>query len=181
VVPLPVLLARALLDISRRFEQRGRLGGEEPSLLLWSDLLRVIPDEGISTTELPRAARISRRAATIWLGLPWLDVQAVVPRHKLVTLTDAGRRTRDRWGALVVAAEAEWCTEVGHDRAKRLRGHLEALVSQIDVELPHYPMVYGPADARALGGGAVAARPGSPRVPAHRADWRPVVRRDGDT
>jgi len=37
-------------------------------------------------------------------------------------------------------------------------------------------MPYGTADARVLGGVAVAAKAGPPRIPAHGTDWVPVVR-----
>src|SRR5439155_6998261 len=92
--PLSTLLAHALLDISRDFERLGAAGAEQPSLLLWANFLRVIPDEGISVTDLPGAARVSRRAVKTWLGLVkhgWLEVDDVGPREKVVTLTGDGR------------------------------------------------------------------------------------------
>lgn len=179
--PLPVLLAHVLLDINRQFERAGAAIGEEPSLLVWADLLRVIPDVGILLTDLPAAARISRRAVKAWLtleGQGWLRVDASGPRAKLVTLTEQGRERRDRWGELIAATERTWSARVGNTRG--LRAGLEALVGQLDLELPHYPMVYGASDLRALGGRAIAAKQGPPRIPPHGSDWVPVVRTDNE-
>jgi hypothetical protein len=184
MAPLSAALAHLLLDINRDFERHGAQAGEPPSLVLWADLLRVVPDEGISVTDLAPAARISRRAVRAWLGLEkrgWLDVEAPQPRVKVVKLTAVGRQARDRWGDLVVSTEQEWCAKVGGTTAKSLRGALERFVSGLDLELPHYPMTYGSADPSAVGGATVAARPGPPRIPPHGTDWVPVVRAAGDT
>lgn len=51
----------------------------------------------------------------------------------------------------------------------------------LELELAHYPITYGASDWSVLGGPWVAAKPGPPRIPAHGADWVPVVRSDGDT
>jgi hypothetical protein len=175
--PLPTLLSHVLLDINREFERVGAEAGEQPSLVLLADLLRVIPDEGISLTDLPPAARISRRAVKAWLGLEkrgWLEVEATAPRVKLVKLTEIGRRARDRWGDLVATTEQDWSAKMSGTQG--LRAALEALVGRLDLELPHYPMTYGTADPRAIGGAAVRAKPGPPRIPAHGTDWVPVIR-----
>lgn len=173
-----VSLAHALLDINRSFERRREGDDEGPSLLLWSNLLRVIADGGIALTDLPAAARISRRAVRSWLGLTtkrgWLEVEATAPRTKIVKLTETGRRLRDRSADLVAATEAQWTTRVRGTRA--VRDALEDLVGQLELELPHYPMTYGGADRSALGGRAVPVDPGPPRIPPHGSDWVPVVR-----
>ena len=169
--PLSALLAHALLDINREFERNGAQAGARPSLLLWADFLRVIPDEGVSVTDLPPSARISRRAVKPWLGLAkrgWLEVEAEAPRVKVVRLTEIGRRTRDRCGALIVFTEREWCAKIGEPGMKALRAALEAFVSRLDVELPHYPITYGSADPSALGGVSVAAQPGPASHPGTR-------------
>jgi hypothetical protein len=177
--PLPVLLAHVLLDINREFERAGAAAGEQPSLLVLANVLRVIPDDGISLTDLPAAARISRRAMRTWLRLEkrgWLDISTPAPGVKTVKLTDTSRQTRDRWGDLLATTEREWSAKLRGARA--LRGALEALVGRLVLELPHYPMTYGTADPSAIGGGAVPAREGPPRIPAHGTDWVAVVRTD---
>lgn len=178
-MPLPVLLAHVLLDINRAFERAGAAAGEQPSLVVWANLLRVIPDGGISLTDLPPAARISRRAMKTWLKYGWVEVDASTPSAKVVKPTEMGRRARDRWGDLVATTEKRWSRRVRGTRA--LRAALEALVGRFDFELPHYPMTYGTSDPSAIGGGWVPARAGPPRVPAHGMDWVPVVRNGAES
>ena len=183
--PLYALLAHALLDFNRDFEQNASAINERTSLLVWADFLRVLGDDGISVSDLPAAARISRRAAQAWLRRSptnrWVEVTAEAPRVKIARLTDAGRRTRDNCEAIAGATEKAWCTRAGDADAKTVRAALEELVSRVDLELAHYPITYGASDWSALGGPWVAAKPGPPRIPAHGADWVPVVRGDGDT
>src|SRR5687768_1394166 len=81
--PLPVRLAHVLLDINRAFERNAERSGEHPSLVTWANLLRVIPDEGISVTELAPAARVSRRVVQAWLRNPkqhCLEIDDLAPR-----------------------------------------------------------------------------------------------------
>jgi len=171
--PLPVLLSHVLLDIKRDVEA----GPEQLSLLVFANLLRVIPEEGIDVTELPAAARISRRALKAWLGLErqgWLEVESTAPRVKVVRLTDVGVRAREEWAQRIASTERSWSERVRGSAAARTA--LEALVSRVDLELPHYPMTYGTADVSAIGGKAVPAKAGPPRIPAHGTDWVPVIR-----
>ena len=182
--PLSALLTHAFLDINRSFERTAAEVGEESSLLTYSDFLRVVPDDGIEVGELPAATRISRRAIQSWLRLEkrgWLEIESTAPRVKVVRPTERARQTRDRCAELVVTTDDAWCVSIGVDEAKSLRVALEALVSRLDLELAHYPMTYGGSDISVLGGPWVAAKAGPPRIPAHGADWVPVVRGDGDT
>ena len=176
VHPLPVSLAHVLLEFNRRFEAHGSEEGERPSLLMWANLLRVIPDDGIALRDLPAAARISRRAVRSWVGRlatrGWIQVDVPAPRAKVVRPTETGRRARDTWGDLVAATERDWPV----DGIETLRDALEELVRRLDFELPHYPMTYGGSDNSALGGSARRAQPGPPRIPPHGTDWVPVVR-----
>lgn len=175
--PLPVLLAHVLLDITRAFRRAGEVAGEQPSLVLWANLLRVIPDEGIPLSELPGAARMSRRAVKAWLGWEkrgWLEVDVAPKSSKIVRLTEVGRAARDRWAESLAGTEQSWTAD--RPGIEAMRAALEETVAHLDLELPHYPMIYGPSDTRVAGGMAVPARTGSPRVPAHGADWVPVIR-----
>ena len=137
----------------------------------------MIGDEGISVTDLPAAARVSRRAVQASLVLSrrgWLEVDAT----KVVRLTDSGRRVRDEYGERVAERERTWSADIrGSDE---LRDALAALVGRLDLELPHYPITYGSADPRATGGNARPAKAGPPRIPAHGTDWAPVLRANSD-
>ena len=181
VTTLPVLLAHALVDLARDAGDAASEAGVAGSLLLWANLLRAIPDEGITASELPAQARISRRVVKAWLGLEkrgWLTVEDAGPRAKVVRLAPLGRRARDGWAAHMRAVEQSWRVKVGRAEVDRLRSALETVVGALDLELPHHPMPYGSADLRATGGRAVAGRAGPPRVPAHGVDWVPVPRTD---
>lgn len=176
------LLAHCLLDSNGEFERLGQATGQPASLLVWSDVLRPIPGEGIAVTDLPGAARVSRRAMRSWLtrleSLGWLEQTAADRGGKRVRLTADGEDTKRRWGELAAEAERAWRDKVGEELATALRDALEAVVGQVPLELPHYPMIYGSADPGALGGRAVAA---SAKVPAHGADWVPVLRAGQDS
>ena len=193
---LNTLLAHCLVDINRDFDNLGGVKratwlpgknestDDQPSLVLWANLLRVIPDEGISFNELPTATRVSRRALKtrarlVRRGL--LEISPLKPSGQLWKLTNAGRALRDRSGELILKTEEAWGVKVGPKRSSRLRSALEGFVSRLDLELPHYPMTYGAVDGSAIGGPWVPAKPGPPRIPPHGMDWVPVVRAPGDT
>jgi len=149
VVPLNVLLSHALLDLTRSCE---RAGAEE--VVLWSNLLRVVGDDGVDRNALPLHVRLSKRVvkATVdgMVRHEWASVDGGVVR-----LTDVARRARDEWGARIVQAEATW-------PGASLRAPLEAFVSRLPLEYSHYPRGYGAADWRVTGGDGV--------------DWRAVDR-----
>jgi len=183
MVPLHAGLAHALLDIGREVGRRAMPGLPTPSLVLWADLLRVVPDDGLPVADLASAARISRRAAKAWLGmekLGWLELRGPTPRTGTVHLTPLARSARRSWGELIASAEEVWCARTGAASAT-LREALEAFVARLPIELPHYPVPYGPADPSAIGGGSVPAKPGPPRIPPHGADWEPVPRVGADS
>lgn len=177
------LLSHAIIDISRDFTGSVAAGGVDKRLTLplWSNLLRPIPDEGISFSDLPAATRISRRVLRTAEARAWVEVTPLQPRGNLWRLVPAGRDLRERGIELVEKNETQWRAKVGDAQAERLRAALEAFVGQLDFELPHYPMAYGGVDRSALGGFAVPAKPGPPPIPPHGTDWVPVIRGDGDT
>jgi hypothetical protein len=150
-VPLNVLLSHALLDLTRACEQAG---AEE--VVLWSNLLRVIGDDGVDRDALPLDVRLSKRAVKTSVGgvarHGWARVDGGVVR-----LAEAARRARDEWGAAMARAESTW------QAATSLRAPLEAFVSRLPLEHSHYPCGYGAADWRITGRSGV--------------DWE-AVRRD---
>jgi len=150
VAPLNVLLSHALLDLTRSSE---RAGANE--VVMWSNLLRVVGDDGIDRNALPSRVRLSKRVVTTTVnGMVrhgWASVDGGVVR-----LTDVARRARDEWAAAIALAETTW------PGASSLRAPLEAFVSRLPLEHPHYSCGYGPADWRITGGPGV--------------DWKPVPR-----
>lgn len=150
MVPLNVLLSHALLDLTRSCE---RAGVDE--VVLWSNFLRVVGDDGADRRELPWLVRLSKRAVkTTVNGMVRYDWASV--DDGVVRLTDVGRQARDEWGAAIAQAEATW------PGTRSLRAPLEAFVSRLPLEHPHYPCGYGTADWRITGGPGI--------------DWKPVNR-----
>jgi len=185
--PLVELLSDALLALTREFEEAGAGDDPPPSLVLWSGLLRAVTPEPILQRDLVREVRLSRRAVQAWLGAArqWGYVEVAesgIPRAgNVVQLTDKGRAAHDEWAGVEAAADKAWRNRVGAAAAKELRGAAGDLVSRIGLELPHYPVGYGSADWSMTGGNSRPAKSGPPRIPAHGADWSPVVRAEGDT
>lgn len=177
---LPVLLTRALLQQRRDVEAAGAKLMTAPSLLLWSSLLRFVGDEGVAAREVPKLARLSRRAMKAGLNA-YKTLGIVTVEDDVVRLTPAGRAMRDAWRPLFAKAETKWRRRYGRARVDELRGALESLVQRFPLELAHYPSPYGSADWRITGGHHVRAKPGPPPIPAHGADWVVVRRGEGDT
>jgi hypothetical protein len=147
------LLSHALLEITRRAEIAG---AEE--VALWSNLLRVVGDDGVDLAALPPLVRLSRRAVKTTVdGMArrgWAAVDGGVVR-----LTDVAREARDDWARAIAGAESAW------PAASLLRAPLQAVVSELPLEYSHYPCGYGAADRRITG--------------ARGADWKPVHRTSG--
>ena len=128
--------------------------------------------------------RLSKRAVRQLVGAAtrshWIEVRSGTGVQAALGLTGSGRKAAARWAATADATECRWCERVGADPGS-LRTVLAALVGQLDLELPHYPISYGSADSRVTGGRFRPAQAGPPRLPAHGQDWAPVLRGDGDT
>ena len=162
---LPVLLAHALAEFEARFNvlAKGRV-----TMVVWSNVLRVLRAGPLSVKAFPAAAVLSKRVVRVATrhaeadGLVRLEDRAVV-------LTDAGEAARAAGQAAVDAVGGSW--------GQRLLPHLRAVVADVDIELPHYPTGYGQGDSSFTGGDFVPAEAGPPRVPAHGQEW-PVVLRD---
>ena len=179
--PLSTLLSHAFVAFERGFDEARLL--TQPSLGIWSNVLRAIPDDGLNRRDFSKRTVISKRAASGVLRdaerLGWLAVEKE-GRTAVVRLTTVGRRARDVMRALIQDLEADWEKRFGSKRMATLREALAALVAQFDIELPWCLTGYGPADASTTGGNHIAAKPGPPRIPHHGQDW-PVVLRKPNT
>lgn len=60
-------------------------------------------------------------------------------RAKIVRLTARGLRSQEVCRPLFGTVERRWRRRYGRDKVFALRDSLEAIVGQIDDELPHYP------------------------------------------
>lgn len=184
--PLPELLSDALLTLTRHYEEAGAGDDPPPSLAMWSGLLRALRPSGITMRELVREARVSKRAVASWLGTAarwgYLVPERAGPARMgdRMDVTDKWRAVAAEWPDVERAAAKSWAKQVGAPAAKELRAVLEGLVGRFDLELPHYPVPYGPADWSLTGGRHRPAQPGPPRVPASGADWTGVGRGEGE-
>lgn len=171
--PLPVLLSHVLGAMTAAIEDK-----EAGAFATWCNVLRLI-DDGIDERELPAAARISSRLATAWVtkaareGLITAEPMKGT-KNRRIQLTEAGAAAAKAIAARVGALDAQW-------RGSPLRDALERLVTQLRFELPHFPASYGTADPSAIGGPYMQNQKRKDDLPAHGADWKPVIRADGDT
>ena len=181
--PLSTLLSHAFAAFDRDYEGARRL--PQPSLGIWSNVLRAIPDTGLSRRELPKRTILSRRGASTVVRdlerLRWLTVEKVENERgtAMLHLTSAGRAARDAAPKLIESVQSDWETRFGPQRMATLRQALAELVAQFDIELPWYLTGYGLADASVTGGNHVAAQHGPPRIPHHGKDWPVVLRTSG--
>jgi hypothetical protein len=184
-LPLSVLLARALGDLTAEFGVDGAGREGMPSVPMWFGLLRTIPARGaVARRELPELTRLSKRAVRQLVGAAtrseWVELASGTGVNATFELTSSGQEAATAWTALIGATEARWSKRVGVEPGA-LRTALAALVGQLDLELPHFPISYGSSDFSVTGGWFRSAEPGPPRIPAHGQDWAPVIRGDGDT
>jgi hypothetical protein len=141
--PLNELVSGALADLTREVG--------DASLPVYANLLRLIPEDGLELRRVPELARVSKRAAH-WDAAIAQRNGWVTATDKTLQLTASGRDRRDDCADRVDAAEAAWRETFGDDLFAELRKSLETLVAQFDLELPHHPVGYGPADPSVTGG-----------------------------
>ncbi len=152
---------------------------------MWFGLLRTIPVNGeVAQRELPAQTRLSKRAIRQLIGAAtrsqWIEARNGKGVHAGFGLTGSGRKAASWWVAAADATDCRWYERVGADLAN-IQTALAAVVGQLDLELPHYPISCGSADFSVTGGRFRPAQAGPPRLPAHGRDWAPVLRGEGDT
>jgi DNA-binding MarR family transcriptional regulator len=156
-LPLTALLSQVLvaftIEFDNEFERQmphrttrhgstagagGRRGPWLVSMVMWSNCMQYVPDEGIAVRELARRARITDKSMRLVLTRmgAWWGYLAVEPPH--VRPTPAGRQAQQVWRPLTAMIEDRWLDRHGSRLAGQLRASLGALASQIDVDLPDY-------------------------------------------
>ena len=178
--PLSFLLSHAFNAFERDYSKILDDRFSQPSLGVWSNVLRAVTDDGLRTNDLPKSTVLSLRGARGVLRdmqrLRWLSTEKR-GRVPYLRLTAAGRRAKDMGNRLVEEVEEEWRRRFGAARVRALRESLAAVTDQFEFELPWCMTGYGAADTSVTGGNYVPAQLGPPRVPHHGQDW-PVVPRD---
>jgi DNA-binding MarR family transcriptional regulator len=169
-LPLSTLLSQALVAFTIEFDNEAEhrtqhwttVGGRADaprgavwlvSQVMWVNVMRFVPDDGVGVDELHRLARTSKDSLT---GLQrWRYV--VVSRdaagragQAVVRPTTAGRRAQEAWRPLAGVIEQRWQARLGSEELDRLRTALGNVVDQLEVDLPDYlPIVYPTQNGRA--------------------------------
>jgi DNA-binding MarR family transcriptional regulator len=169
-LPLSTLLSQALVAFTIEFDNEaehrtqhwttvgGRSGAPRGAVwlvsqVMWVNVMRFVPEDGVRVDELHRLARTSKDSLA---GLQrWRYV--VVSRdatgragRAVVRPTAAGRRAQEAWRPLAGVIEQRWRARLGSGELDRLRGALGKVVEQLEVDLPDYlPIVYPTQNGRA--------------------------------
>ena len=184
---LPALLSHALIAFTRDYGEAPATG--VPSLAVWANVLRAV-GEGGTEAEVRERAIVSRRVLRVVLReltqMGWLVVDNPTPGKrgkgrvpKRIHLTRQGLAMERAGRERVLAVESRWERRFGSGTVERLRDALAGIAAGQDLELPHYLVGYGIADASLTGGSYLPAEPGPPRKPARGEEW-PVVPRDAN-
>jgi DNA-binding MarR family transcriptional regulator len=165
VLPLPTLLSQAVLAFTIEFDNEAErqmvhwttTGGfskksspEESrhapwlvSLVMWSNCMRFVGEDGVRVGELEELARTKtnldgmQRWRYITVEPDPADGRAKPPLSEwVIRATPAGRRAREVWRPLFGVIEERWQERFGRVQIDQLRKSLLALVNQIEVELP---------------------------------------------
>jgi DNA-binding MarR family transcriptional regulator len=136
-LPLPVLLARVLLGVALRFEQRSPL-----SLAVCANLLRVLTTDGVLVKDLPALTGVSKEGLAMAMHpLTQRDLAVVGPppgggRFKAVRLTDRGQEAQWRYTDWTQRLDDAAGQRLGAVAVAALRAALEPLVGDPDDSAP---------------------------------------------
>jgi DNA-binding MarR family transcriptional regulator len=159
-LPLPTLLSQPLIaftiefdnETEHRLQHRTTIGGPVASRrgpwlvsqVMWANFLQFVSADGVRLRELERSARITNLPGLQRWGYvlvaPAVDAGQPAPprRDWVVRLTASGLEAQKVWRPLAGVIEDRWRARFGSPEIAALRGALQALVVQFDVELPPY-------------------------------------------
>ncbi len=124
-LPLPVLLSQVLLAFAIEFDRKSKA-----PLALCANTLRVLGEQPISLTELPRLTGGSPEASGIgWQLKHYVAVEPdpAAGRGKVVRLSSLGLTTQQASRELIAEIERNWEVRFGNDTVRRLRDALREL------------------------------------------------------
>jgi DNA-binding MarR family transcriptional regulator len=159
---LSQLLIAFTIEFDNEFEHRmphrttsfGLAGERGPwlgSLVLWSNGMRLIPEEGITVGDLERQARtpvLQLHGLQRWGYIsvtPGIAVpgKRASPRNALVHPTARGRRAQEVWRPLAGEIEAGWRERFGDDEIHAMRKSVSAVLGKINLDMPEYLPILG--------------------------------------
>ncbi|HWH09532.1 MAG TPA: helix-turn-helix domain-containing protein [Solirubrobacteraceae bacterium] len=128
-LPLSALLSQVLQAFALDYEQESRA-----SLCFSADVLRVLDQDGVEVSRLPRLSGVSVEQIRVALGILAKHGAVVVAsdpgaRRRQARLTGRGLEGRAVYRAMPGEIEARWAQRFGADRLRRLRGLLEDLAT----------------------------------------------------
>lgn len=164
-LPLSALLSEALvaftIEFDNEFERqmphvttnRGSTGGSGGgpwlvSLVMWSNWMQFVGEQGVSLSKLEDLARTKtnlkgmERWGYIVVEPDPADsrTKSRSPRqprsHWLIRATSKGRKAQEVWRPLFSVIEKRWQARFGKDEIEELRESLWGLIGQMDLELP---------------------------------------------
>jgi DNA-binding MarR family transcriptional regulator len=158
-LPLPALLSQVLvaftIEFDNEFEHRmphrttnyGSAGSRNDpwlvSLVMWSNCMRFVREQGVSVGELERLARTAtnfngmQRWGYIVIAPDPADRRRKPPRSAwLIRATPKGRQAQEIWRPLFDTIEKRWQERFGKDEIDQLRELLEVIIGRIDADLP---------------------------------------------
>lgn len=121
------------------------------SMVMYSNALRLLPDEGVTVRELEHLARTPsvqlpglQRWGYITMSPDPQDKRPKPPqRDWIVRSTIKGRMARQMWAALFGETEQRWRRRFGEEAIDSLRSALVAIVSRFEIALPEYLPIVG--------------------------------------
>jgi DNA-binding MarR family transcriptional regulator len=162
---LPTLLSSALVAFTIEFDNTAEarmihqttLGKESKrgpwlvSQVLWANVVRCIPDDGIAVPTLHQRARTER---SLLNGLQRWGYIVVQPARgdmpPVVHLKLSGWKAREVWQHLATEIEGRWAERHGRSAVDSLRVSLTGVIERLDRPLPHYlPPVFPAQGGRA--------------------------------
>ncbi len=159
-LPLSALLSQVLvaftIEFDNEFEHQmphrttsyGSRTNSSPSpwltsLVMWSNCMQFVSEEGVTVSELQRLARTGTNLAGM---LRWryitVEPDPSASRSKqplpnaVIRPTPGGRKAQEVWRPLFGVIEERWRERFGKDEIDQLRESLWALISQVDIMLP---------------------------------------------
>jgi DNA-binding MarR family transcriptional regulator len=131
-------------EFERRMPHRTSNHGSTPgaphapwlvSLVMWSNCMRFIGEEGVRLRDLESLARTpaNLKGMERW---GYIVIQKLSASDLVIHVTAEGRMAQEVWRPLFTIIEKRWQERFGKDAFDRLREALLAVVAQIDVELP---------------------------------------------
>jgi len=168
--PLSALLSQILVAFTIEFDNEFELRmagagypGVNLSFMIWANLIRLIPAEGVTVGDLASRAYAGENCHALGCLERWRFVvlEGAAPgkpagsraesgnerrdgwgsgrgirRDWTVRLTRKGRTASEIWAALPSELEERWRSRFGEERIARLRSSLRGLVDQFELELP---------------------------------------------